>query len=242
MTEGSDLLLRLLIAHLLGDFFLQPRAWVEDRMAKHFRSPGLWWHGAVHGVLALLAIGGLRWWPLALAIAVAHVAIDILKSYKDGASAKWFVLDQALHVAVLLAVWWWIVKPDLHAGLGHAWTDAHILLPLAAFMMVTRPAGFFIALFTKRWTNHLGDHADNLPNAGLWIGIIERSLAFLFILSGHFEAVGFLLAAKSVFRFGDLRKSTDRMRTEYVLIGTLLSFGVAIAIALLARYAMNAVV
>lgn len=39
------------------------------------------------------------------------------------------------------------------------------------------------------------------------------------------EAVGFLLAAKSVFRFGDLRDDQDRKRTEYVLIGTLLSFG-----------------
>jgi hypothetical protein len=49
------------------------------------------------------------------------------------------------------------------------------------------------------------------------------------------EAVGFLLAAKSVFRFGDLKDDHDRMRTEYVLIGTLLSFGIAIGISLWAR-------
>lgn len=241
MPEGSDLLLRLLIAHLLGDFLLQPAAWVQERKAKHFRSSGLWWHGAVHGALALLAMGDPRWWPLALAIALAHAAIDILKSYKDGASAKWFLLDQVLHVAVLVAAWWWIAKPDLCTGFALAWTDQRILIPLTAFLLATRPAAFFIAIYTKRWTNHLGDQADNLPNAGLWIGIIERSLAFLFILAGHFEAVGFLLAAKSVFRFGDLRNSTDRMRTEYVLIGTLLSFGVAIVIGLVARVGMAGV-
>jgi hypothetical protein len=39
---------------------------------------------------------------------------------------------------------------------------------------------------------------------------------------------GFLLAAKSVFRFGDLKESKDRKLTEYVLIGTLLSFGIAL--------------
>ena len=58
------------------------------------------------------------------------------------------------------------------------------------------------------------------------------------MLVGVVEAVGFLLAAKSVFRFGDLKDDKDRMRTEYVLIGTLLSFGIAIGIGLWARAAM----
>ncbi|RYE13805.1 MAG: DUF3307 domain-containing protein, partial [Sphingobacteriales bacterium] len=49
----------------------------------------------------------------------------------------------------------------------------------------------------------------------------------------HFEAVGFLLAAKSIFRFGDLKEAHDIKLTEYVLIGTLLSFGMAIVTALL---------
>jgi hypothetical protein len=40
--------------------------------------------------------------------------------------------------------------------------------------------------------------------------------------------VGFLITAKSVFRFGNLKESKDRQLTEYILIGTLLSFGIAI--------------
>lgn len=55
----------------------------------------------------------------------------------------------------------------------------------------------------------------------------------LFIVTGHWEAVGFLLAAKSVFKFGDLKESKDRKLTEYILIGTLLSFGIAMAVAIL---------
>ncbi|MFV0501856.1 MAG: hypothetical protein ACK5MH_09735 [Bacteroidales bacterium] len=43
------------------------------------------------------------------------------------------------------------------------------------------------------------------------------------------SGIGFLLAAKSIFRFGDLKDSKDRKLTEYILIGTLLSFAVAIA-------------
>ncbi len=36
--------------------------------------------------------------------------------------------------------------------------------------------------------------------------------------------VGFLIAAKSVFRFGELSDSSRRMEAEYIIIGTLYSF------------------
>ena len=71
-----------------------------------------------------------------------------------------------------------------------------------------------------------------------YIGILERVLIFVFILTNHFEAVGFLLAAKSIFRFGDLKEAQDLKLTEYVLIGTLLSFGIAIVTAMLAQMFM----
>jgi hypothetical protein len=67
-----------------------------------------------------------------------------------------------------------------------------------------------------------------LPNAGKYIGILERLLVFTFVVLGHWEAIGFLVAAKSVFRFGDLKESGNRKLTEYILIGTLLSFGIAV--------------
>lgn len=89
--------------------------------------------------------------------------------------------------------------------------------------------------FTGRWDAELGDRTDNLPGAGMWIGIIERLLVLVFVLIGAIEAVGFLLAAKSGFRFGDLRDGTDRKRTEYVLVGTLLSFAIAFVAALCTR-------
>jgi len=67
---------------------------------------------------------------------------------------------------------------------------------------------------------------------GKYIGILERSFVFGFILLDQWSAIGFLLTAKSVFRFGDLSKDKNWQLTEYVLLGTLLSFGIAIIIAL----------
>ena len=46
-----------------------------------------------------------------------------------------------------------------------------------------------------------------MPRAGEWIGYIERVLILTFVITGNIEAVGFLLAAKSVFRFDDLNKA-----------------------------------
>jgi len=38
-----------------------------------------------------------------------------------------------------------------------------------------------------------------------------------------YVAVGFVLAGKSIFRFGELNQSANRSMTEYVLIGSLIS-------------------
>ena len=74
------------------------------------------------------------------------------------------------------------------------------------------------------------DGMEELPNAGKLIGILERILALTFILIGQYQAVGFLIAAKSVLRY----KDTDTLKTEYVLIGTMLSFGIAVVLGILA--------
>ncbi len=62
----------------------------------------------------------------------------------------------------------------------------------------------------------------SLPNAGKLIGIVERFLALALIIMGQYGAVGLIIAAKSILRINGIQKS------EYILVGTLLSFGIAI--------------
>lgn len=64
-------------------------------------------------------------------------------------------------------------------------------------------------------------------NRGRVIGLLERSLIYFFILTGQYGAIGFTLAAKGFTRFKELE---DRGFAEYVLVGTLLSSSVAIAV------------
>ncbi len=78
-------------------------------------------------------------------------------------------------------------------------------------------------------TNDIGDiNKYSLKDAGKRIGYFERFLVLTFIITGYHEAIGFLLAAKSIFRFGELRDKNEIKFTEYVLVGTLASFTMAI--------------
>jgi hypothetical protein len=47
------------------------------------------------------------------------------------------------------------------------------------------------------------------------------------------EAIGFLIAAKSILRFTDMKGNNLRKEAEYVLIGTLMSFTCSIITGLL---------
>ena len=71
---------------------------------------------------------------------------------------------------------------------------------------------------------------NNFQRSGL-IGSVERLLVLVFVLNGAFNAVAFILTAKSVVRFHDIVSTKDA--AEYVLIGTLLSTLTAIGIGLL---------
>jgi hypothetical protein len=104
-----------------------------------------------------------------------------------------------------------------------------VWVTIIAYLLILRPSSIFLGLFLDRWTP-ASPNTQSLPNAGQWIGYIERILILTFVLIGSFEGVGFLLAAKSVFRFGELSKAKEIRTTEYVLIGTLASFAIAVLI------------
>jgi hypothetical protein len=70
---------------------------------------------------------------------------------------------------------------------------------------------------------------------GATIGVLERILIVVFVLTGSEAAVGFVVAAKTLARF---RLLDDRDFAEYYLLGTLASVAVAIVSGLIARAAL----
>jgi uncharacterized membrane protein HdeD (DUF308 family) len=227
-------LLKLLMAHILGDFFLQPNSWVAEKEKKKLWSWKLYLHVVLHIALIFLVFFSFDVWQLALTIGLLHGIIDIIKLIFQRPKNKriWFFVDQFLHVIAIVLVWQYYEKPSLNFEFLQQQT---LWLYVIGALFLTSPAAIFIRIIIAKWIPQEKGSLKmtaSLQDAGKFIGILERLMIYLFICTHHFEAVGFLLAAKSIFRFGDLREAHDLKLTEYVLIGTLLSFGMALVVAM----------
>ncbi|MFT4156001.1 DUF3307 domain-containing protein [Parafilimonas sp.] len=235
-NEALTWLVRLVLAHLLSDFILQPKSWVAHRARYHYRSVKLYLHIAVTTITAAL-LTGLQHARVLPVIAVTHWAIDGWKSYKP-ATAKYFIADQLLHLLVIAACWCscypgvllslWQHLPDI--GL-HGW------VLITAFVFVTAPAGILIGQLTHSWREKVEDPDHNLANAGKWIGIAERVIVLVLVLYSQFSAIGLLVAAKGIIRFQE--KDRQEVKTEYLVIGTLLSIAIAIITGVLVKLSLH---
>ena len=214
-----------LLAHLVSDFYLQTETSCKSKADNAFKSRHLYIHSAITFACAWLLSMSLGFWWAALMIAVLHLIIDGLKSVCKNLKGAFFI-DQLLHLVVIVAAV--IIYNNVCEVALPAWLpETKVLLWIVAFVFCLRPANFFIQNIFKEAkisvpTN--GEENQSLPNAGHVIGNMERMLTLVFVMLEQYEAIGFLLAAKSLLRF----RETDTVKSEYVLVGTLLSFGIAI--------------
>jgi hypothetical protein len=65
--------------------------------------------------------------------------------------------------------------------------------------------------------------------AGRWIGILERLLVFVLVISGQAAAAGIVVAAKSILRFPEISSKPQQIAPEFVLVGSLASWLLAFA-------------
>src|SRR5690606_2879626 len=222
------LLLKLVLAHFIGDFVLQPASWVEHKHQKKVASRYLYLHLGIHALVLLLLLQFDHLGIVAL-IVLAHFLIDLAKIYLTGPhNYRWmFVLDQLLHFAVLIGAAHWIAPLNFELG---TYLDEKFLLLLTFLAFITYVCSIIMRMLLAPYIEEMAEaeaaeEGGSLKNAGTYIGMLERLFVFGFILLQQWAAIGLLIAAKSVFRFGDLNKGKNRKLTEYVLIGTLLSFG-----------------
>lgn len=228
--------IQLILAHLLGDFILQPNSWVADKENRKLKSPYLYIHVLIHTVLSLIFTWDLKLWWVAILVGVSHFIIDACKlSFQNNQTKKrWFFIDQALHVAVIA-----VVSLCFNEFNFEFLKNQEFLKIVMGALFLTSPASIFIKILLSSWTPVTEEErnlqTESLSSAGKYIGILERLLVFTFIVVDHWEGVGFMVAAKSVFRFSDLAQAKQRKLTEYVLIGTLLSFGIAVLTGILIK-------
>ncbi len=233
------LCIKLLLVHFVADFLFQPTAWVKSKQEKKVKSPFLYAHIAVHLILLLVVLWfDMTYWYGILFIVISHYIIDVLKLYRSNNEneRRLFFVDQLFHLIIMFAVVCFYENVTLNIT---KLMSVHNLLLFTALVFVTSVSSVFIRMFMSRWEVPDDSDGDSLSAAGKYIGVLERLFVFTFIILNQWAAIGFLLAAKSVFRFGDLSRAKDRKLTEYILIGTLLSFALAIFAGVLYKYLIS---
>lgn len=224
------ILIKLIAAHLVGDFILQTDKMCEDKSSdnRSVRYRALAEHAVIQAALAYLFVVQWNNWFVPLVIGISHFLIDLVKVHYKRMTLVGFICDQLAHYCVIVALWLLIIANHDYNPVAEQFS-AKFWLVATAYIAVLSPTSILIKSFIEyeKWLP-TDASLNGLPNAGKWIGYLERILILTFVFTDNIEGVGFLLAAKSVFRFGELNRAKDIKTTEYVLIGTFTSFTVAI--------------
>jgi len=233
----------LLLAHILIDFIFQTESMVENKLVNGWKSITLLFHVLGAGILAALLC--MQWNIYALWIGavttITHYLIDGLKiswqKYRPHWQVWLFFTDQFAHLLVITGLAIWIISPGVVLDLLSTKHIQNGAISLTGYIFLLKPTSVVIQQLVGRWEITQPNNYDDLPSAGAWIGYLERTLIFIFIMADTFTVIGFLIAAKSILRFRDA--SNKRQITEYILLGTLLSFTIAIVVSVATRYFIN---
>jgi len=226
----------MLLAHILADYVLQGDGlarWKSERLS------GVVVHGgivlAVTWLLSLPYTGG--WWPYALLIGLTHTLIDALRARVGRVSGRTalglFLLDQALHLAIILAA----LSLSGYLALGQIveavvrWAqDVRLVTFLIGYTFITMPAWIIIRFLVRGLV--VSTETEALLSTNKYVGILERGLITTLVIVGQFPLIPLVAVPRLVFDGPRVRKSG--MASGYVA-ELLTSAALAIAVGLALR-------
>ena len=239
--------LKLSLAHIIERFVLKPRIHALDSQ------PSL----VLHGCFALLKIlivtvllaPEFRW-PMIPTIALYGAiggGLERLEELSQQPTWAAFLWAQVGALATCFAIAeWWV------AGGSSQTINATIVSLLSSHRVLWTSAIYLSVIFggeqlTRRVAQHFSEQfpaelaakKPGLQDAGKYIGWLERLLIVTFVVSEYGEAVGFVLAAKALIRYPEIKDDKQGLFGEYVLVGTLTSVGIALLGGVILRRALT---
>jgi hypothetical protein len=238
-------LLAVYLGQLVADFVLQTRRLVDRKLRGQASAYLL--HGLIHYLSTILLVGffipgsivALSTHLVLAALALVHLLIDFAKVQLTGkravgGAAASYIADQLVHLlTVVLATW--LLSPGmsftaLAAPLQtfRSMRTERLAVPVI-YLGVIFGGGYLIRFLTRSLAESAKDEeperaGEQLQNAGLYIGWLERFLILTALLLRSPAAVGLILTAKAITRYPEFKSARF---AEYVLIGTLLSVSLA---------------
>lgn len=233
-----QILIPLLTAHFLADFILQ-----TDEDVKKKQSPLVFGkHIVLVTLLSYLLVGDWNNYIILLAILLTHSIIDLLKKAIKKDSLFIFVIDQAAHYLVILLLSFYIQNKIFQETSNLFWITIFggdyikLLVIVIAVIITTKFSSIIISYIIKPFQVKIFKDENNNKDeikTGRIIGYLERIIILVLFLAELPAIVGFLITAKSILRYAEIKNEKDKVMVEYVLIGTLLSFTIGILIAFL---------
>jgi len=217
-----EVIVRLLLAHVVGDFIFQTDGFCRVKLEKGWRGLHIYLHSFLIFILSWIALWSLSCWWLALIIGVTHLLIDSVKKSDNLAS---FVIDQVAHMVCIVIVGYVAISMGQDFVFNH--DSGRVNLYALIFLLNGKPANILIKHLLKAYSVQPPKEStgnDEEIRSGKLIGNLERWLILIFMLCEQYEAIGFLVAAKSIIRY----REGEVSKTEYVLAGTLLSVFISV--------------
>jgi hypothetical protein len=232
---------KIFLAHVLTDFVFQSDSIAENKGEGKILSI----HCLTFFLLSTLLLLPTLSFKVTLVIAALslfHGAVDYPKHLIEQRAKKdswlYFVVDQSVHI-LGIGIAFLILERGYYQRFGHViaeyWTNPVIFLIISFFVAIVFGGSFLTGLLCRSFldTSRL-KRKPGIEKAGRYLGILERSLVLTAVLMGKFEFIGFLIAAKSIARYPEIRGG-NRF-AEYYLIGTLTSISIALFGGLFLRY------
>lgn len=242
----------LLIAHMLGDFTLQPSGLAE---AKKKNTSWLLLHVGIYAACILITLllcvkVNAVLLPF-LVLTFSHLVIDIIRArvIKLGPEEHrkelgLFFMDQIFHIVTIVTVLFLFSLPMQIGGIlgdlveKYSYKQVKVIALIAmVYLFVLNPC----AVAVKKVLNSVmngkdlyingkdceggGTKENGIDKCGYFIGIFERLITVTLVLLGQFGALGFVITAKSLARFKQLEVQGF---AEKYLVGTLLSVTLAL--------------
>ncbi len=233
------------LAHLIGDFVLQFDNIIRLKKQGGFINKGLIYHSLIHFLLYFLFLyllkANLEFYMVRIIILTfCHYIIDYFKvklENKKENLKRYFYIDQILHFFSIVTIAYFNNLHMYQIEERFNFVNNKVLLSGIIFIFSTLVAGFVISHIldfvyrkvggykayiresggVEDWDSDLSDKVK----AGQTIGILERLLLLILLLTDGVRSVAFVFAAKSFSRF----KLLDTKHfSEYYLIGTMLSY------------------
>ncbi|MCW2798900.1 MAG: hypothetical protein JWQ70_372 [Aeromicrobium sp.] len=197
--------------------------------------------GAVGAAVVVLGVwgAGLSWWwiPVGLAVLLAWIVTTPV-SGRLAHTHPWPIIGLGVATVAILAsgnhVAWdggwltrWYDSLDYHALRDVPFDRFAVTVAYLVFLV---DSANIIVRMVLTGTDAKVLASERSLRGGRVLGPLERIFLFAMGLSGQFAAMTAVIAAKGILRFPEISRDTAGTKAEYVLVGSFVSWALALAL------------